>query len=106
MLGLAQEASRVLCVRLGASQVPLGIDSVLVEGGPTLHGALADEGLVNRVQAYVAPKLFGGNGAPGPVAGRGAALPSDGLHLSPPAVTVLGADLLLESEVDPCSPAS
>lgn len=84
----------------------LGVDSVLVEGGPTLHGALADEGLVNRVQAYVAPKLFGGNGAPGPVAGRGAALPSDGLHLSPPAVTVLGADLLLESEVDPCSPAS
>ena len=71
-----------------------------------MHGALADEGLVNRVQAYVAPKLFGGSGAPGPVAGRGAALPSDGLHLFPPAVTVLGADLLLESEVDPCSPAS
>ena len=46
----------------------LGIDSILVEGGPALHGAFIDGGLANRVQAYIAPKLFGGASAPGPVA--------------------------------------
>lgn len=43
----------------------LGIDSILVEGGPALHGAFIDGGLANRVQAYIAPKLFGGASAPG-----------------------------------------
>lgn len=84
----------------------LGIDSALVEGGPTLHGALADSGLVNRVQAYIAPKLFGGAKAPGPVGGQGAALPADGLRLSPPTITALGADLLLECAVQPADTAS
>lgn len=91
----------------------LGIDSILVEGGPALHGALIDGGLANRVQAYIAPKLFGGASAPGPVAGRGVALPADALCLSSPTVTALGPDLLLEcavspsveSEATPCSPA-
>lgn len=91
----------------------LGIDSILVEGGPALHGAFIDGGLANRVQAYIAPKLFGGASAPGPVAGRGVALPADALCLSSPTVTALGPDLLLEcavspsveSEATPCSPA-
>lgn len=91
----------------------LGIDSILVEGGPALHGAFIDGGLANRVQAYIAPKLFGGASAPGPVAGRGVALPADALRLSSPTVTALGPDLLLEcavspsveSEATPCSPA-
>ena len=91
----------------------LGIDSILVEGGPALHGAFIDGGLANRVQAYIAPKLFGGAGALGPVAGRGVALPADALCLSSPTITALGPDLLLEcavspsveSEAIPCSPA-
>lgn len=91
----------------------LGIDSILVEGGPALHGAFIDGGLANRVQAYIAPKLFGGASAPGPVAGRGVALPADALCLSSPTITALGPDLLLEcavspsveSEATPCSPA-
>lgn len=86
-----------------------GIDSVLAEGGPALHGALAEAGLVNRVQAYVAPKLFGGAAAPGPVGGLGVADPAGALRLAAPRVTPLGDDLLLECaverEVPPCSPA-
>lgn len=68
----------------------LGIDSILVEGGPALHGAFIDGGLANRVQAYIAPKLFGGASAPGPVAGRGVALPPTRFAFPPPPSPPLG----------------
>ena len=43
-----------------------GLLDVLVEGGPTVHGALLAEGLADAWSAYIAPVLFGGD-APGPV---------------------------------------
>ena len=39
-----------------------GIASVLVEGGPTLHGALSDAGLVDEVRLFLAPMILGGSG--------------------------------------------
>jgi diaminohydroxyphosphoribosylaminopyrimidine deaminase / 5-amino-6-(5-phosphoribosylamino)uracil reductase len=47
------------------------ITSVLVEGGGALLGSLFDLNLVDKVVAFVAPKLIGGVGAPGPVGGQG-----------------------------------
>jgi diaminohydroxyphosphoribosylaminopyrimidine deaminase/5-amino-6-(5-phosphoribosylamino)uracil reductase len=38
----------------------MGIDSILLEGGRTLHRSAMKSGIVNKVQAYIAPKLFGG----------------------------------------------
>lgn len=35
-----------------------GVERVLVEGGPTLAGALLREGLVDRVLVYVAPRIL------------------------------------------------
>jgi diaminohydroxyphosphoribosylaminopyrimidine deaminase/5-amino-6-(5-phosphoribosylamino)uracil reductase len=43
----------------------LGVVQAMVEGGPTLHGALFTAGLVDRVVAYVAPGLLGTGGRPG-----------------------------------------
>jgi diaminohydroxyphosphoribosylaminopyrimidine deaminase / 5-amino-6-(5-phosphoribosylamino)uracil reductase len=43
----------------------LDVLEVLVEGGATLHGALFEAGLVDRVVAYVAPGLLGRDGRPG-----------------------------------------
>lgn len=76
-----------------------GIDGVIVEGGGTLLGALFDAHLVNAVQAYVAPKVFGGASALGPVAGGGVATPSEATVLEGVRVTQLGCDLLVEGEV-------
>jgi diaminohydroxyphosphoribosylaminopyrimidine deaminase/5-amino-6-(5-phosphoribosylamino)uracil reductase len=39
-----------------------GIQSLLVEGGATLHQAAWDEGIVDYVQLYVAPMLLGSRG--------------------------------------------
>ena len=75
------------------------IDSVLLEGGAGLHWAMLEAGLVHRVQAYLAPKLFGGQGAKSPVGGLGVELPDQAARLSDLTITRLGEDLLLEGEI-------
>lgn len=47
------------------------ICSVLVEGGGTVNFALLQAGLVDRVYAFIAPKLLGGRNALTPVEGEG-----------------------------------
>ena len=81
----------------------MNIDSVLLEGGGTLNWSALKAGMVNRVQTYIAPKIFGGRKAPTPVGGIGAALPDEGIMLSGPEITVIGDDILMESEVLACS---
>lgn len=76
-----------------------GIDSILLEGGGTLNFSALKQGIVQRVQAYIAPKLFGGAEAKSPVEGSGAVLPSDGWQLSDISVRRIGADLLVEGDV-------
>ena len=82
--------------RLGAEE----IDSVLIEGGGELSWSLLSAGLVQRVHAYVAPKLFGGRDAPSPLGGRGVDLPAQAVRLAGCTVTRLGEDLLIEGEVE------
>ena len=87
--------------RLGAR----GVDSVLLEGGAALHFAALQAGIVNKVQAYIAPKLIGGAGAKSPVGGLGFPKMDDALPLQNLTVTPLGADFLMEGDL-PCSPVS
>ncbi|MCL2368006.1 MAG: bifunctional diaminohydroxyphosphoribosylaminopyrimidine deaminase/5-amino-6-(5-phosphoribosylamino)uracil reductase RibD [Oscillospiraceae bacterium] len=75
------------------------IDSVLVEGGSTLNYSLLTAGLVQRLQVYIAPKIFGGDTAKGPVGGAGVTLPELAVPLGSPTVTQIGDDLLLEYDV-------
>ena len=69
--------------------------SVLVEGGGTLMGALFDMGLVDKVLAFVSPKIIGGASAPGPVGGRGAAKMAQALALKRVRWQPAGEDMLL-----------
>ena len=82
--------------RLGAEN----IDSVLLEGGGTLNWSALEQGLVQKVQAYIAPKLFGGGAAKSPVEGLGVDTPDQAVRLKNTTVTPLGDDFLLESEVE------
>jgi diaminohydroxyphosphoribosylaminopyrimidine deaminase/5-amino-6-(5-phosphoribosylamino)uracil reductase len=75
------------------------IDSVIIEGGPTLLGAAFDAHLPNAVQAFVAPKLFGGTAAPGPVAGVGASSVAGAVQLTHVKMHELGPDFLIEGLV-------
>lgn len=76
-----------------------GIDSILLEGGGTLNYSALEEGIVNRVQAYIAPKIFGGALAKSPVAGQGVAFPKDCVNLELIHQQQFEQDLLLEYEV-------
>ena len=84
-----------LMTKLGEKQ----IDSILLEGGGTLHWAALESGIVHRVQAYLAPKLFGGRDAKTPVEGQGIAEPSEAYLLKNSKITRLGEDFLIESEL-------
>ncbi len=75
------------------------IDSVLLEGGGTLNGEFLQLGLVDKVQAYIAPKLIGGETAKSPVGGAGIPMMADALTLNHMTITRLGDDLLLEGRI-------
>lgn len=77
-----------------------GIDSILLEGGSALHWSALEQGLVNKVQAYIAPKLLGGSAAKSPIGGQGFPHPDLSVRLKNPVVTQIGDDFLIESEVD------
>ena len=100
MLVLPERAGRV---DLNALMDCLGrqeVDSILLEGGGTLNWSALDQGVVDGVMAYVAPKLFGGRTAKTPVEGRGVDAPAAAFPLKNTTITQIGADFLLESEVD------
>lgn len=82
------------------------IDSLLLEGGSELHWAALQSGIVQKIQTYIAPKILGGREAKSPVGGIGVPTPDAAFHLSPAQITVLGEDILLESEVLSCSQES
>ena len=77
----------------------MGIDSLIVEGGPTVHAAFFREGLVNAVQLYMAPMIFGGQQTPSPIGSLGLDDAIGAPRLSNIVVTQLGDDVLIEGEV-------
>lgn len=78
----------------------MGIDSILLEGGANLNWSMLEAGLVQKVQAYIAPKLFGSQEAKGPVGGIGVTVLNDAFFLKNTTIEKIGEDFLLESEVD------
>ncbi len=85
-----------LMVRLGEA----GIDSILLEGGGTLNYSMLESGHVQKVYAYIAPKIFGGDAAKSPVEGRGMARPEDAIMLRDKQVRQVGEDICIEAEVE------
>ncbi len=75
------------------------IDSVLLEGGGTLNEAALKAGIVDGIQAYIAPKIFGGAEAKTPVEGSGIEFPAEAFFLKNTTVSYLGEDILIEGEV-------
>ena len=74
------------------------IDSVFVEGGAILNDSLFRLGLVNRVEVFVAPKVFGGAQAKSPVEGEGIAEVSEAKQYRLVDMKKIGQDVLLSYE--------
>jgi diaminohydroxyphosphoribosylaminopyrimidine deaminase/5-amino-6-(5-phosphoribosylamino)uracil reductase len=72
---------------------------VLLEGGATLLGSAFDQGCIDHVAAFVAPKLIGGSEAPAPIGGIGVSTMSHARRLLNTRIKMLGEDVLLEGDV-------
>ncbi|MET0343054.1 MAG: bifunctional diaminohydroxyphosphoribosylaminopyrimidine deaminase/5-amino-6-(5-phosphoribosylamino)uracil reductase RibD [Polyangiales bacterium] len=73
-----------------------GVVRLLVEGGPTLHGALLDQGRVDRVAVFVAPRLLNDAGALPLSIGKPRPRMLEALTLRRSSVRKLGDDVLVE----------
>jgi diaminohydroxyphosphoribosylaminopyrimidine deaminase/5-amino-6-(5-phosphoribosylamino)uracil reductase len=103
---LEAAGARVIAFAPGADgRVPLGEVlkllaeeeriSVLVEGGSQVHGSVFDQELADRVVAFIAPRVVGGEGAPSPVAGRGVARLAAAAPLTGVSVERAGDDIVV-----------
>jgi diaminohydroxyphosphoribosylaminopyrimidine deaminase/5-amino-6-(5-phosphoribosylamino)uracil reductase len=76
-----------------------GVQSLLLEGGPTLAGAFLREGLIDKVVVFLAPLLVGGDDAPPLFAGPGATTLAEAVGLDGLEVARSGDDVVLTGYV-------
>lgn len=75
------------------------VTRLLVEGGPTLHGALLDGGFADRVALFMAPRILGDAQALPFASGRPRSRMADALRLREVTQRTLGDDLLIEGRL-------
>jgi len=71
------------------------IMSVLLEGGAKVNASALKAGIVDKVMIFIAPKLIGGSGAPGPIGGTGIDDLSEAVPLKDISVERVGEDILI-----------
>ncbi len=78
---------------------------LLVEGGPQVHGTLLDQGLADRAEIFVAPRILGDGRAPGLAMGRGSDRMAGAWRVDDPVVRRLGDDVWISGELCTGEPA-
>ena len=73
------------------------ITSVFIEGGSEINAAALAAGVVDKVMCFIAPKLIGGQNAPGPIGGVGIRSLTEAVNLQRVSVTPIAEhDFLIE----------
>lgn len=75
------------------------ISSVLLEGGATLNASFLKAGAVDEINLFLAPKLVGGNAAPGFVGDLGIEKMADAVVMQDIKYQIIGRDLLLVMKI-------
>lgn len=78
------------------------VQTLLLEGGPTLAAAALRNHLIDRLMVYVAPKLLGGSSGFGIFSGPGCEKMSDALKLADSRYEMVGEDLLITGDIVSC----
>jgi len=76
-----------------------GIDSVLLEGGPTLNYSALAAGIVDKVMIYTAPMIIGGMASKTVVEGEGIERLADAIRLDEISCRPIDEDLLTEGYI-------
>ncbi|HOK54725.1 MAG TPA: RibD family protein, partial [Armatimonadota bacterium] len=77
------------------------LTSVLIEGGGEIAASALSAGVVDKVMAFIAPKIIGGQSAKTAVEGSGISVMADAITLKDVSVRKVECDLLVEGY--PCS---
>jgi diaminohydroxyphosphoribosylaminopyrimidine deaminase / 5-amino-6-(5-phosphoribosylamino)uracil reductase len=101
---------KVICVKEKKGRIDLndlmlqlgkrGIDSILLEGGGTLNYAALESGIVNKLQIYIAPKIFGGEKSLTGIEGLGISSIENAFQLKNCMATMMDKDIMLEYDVE------
>lgn len=75
------------------------IDSILLEGGSKINYAALEAGIVDKVNAFIAPKIIGGEAAKTPVGGAGRAYMADAISLQAIEVHRFEDDIMIEGYI-------
>lgn len=75
------------------------IDSILLEGGSELNYSALEEGIVDQVLSFIAPKIIGGNTAKTPVGGQGKANMEEAINLEHISIHRFGDDMMVEAYI-------
>jgi len=76
-----------------------GIDSILLEGGATLNFSALEEGIVDKIQSYIAPKIIGGKEAKTAVEGAGIQSLKSAFQIDRMTSVMVGEDLFVEGYI-------
>ena len=85
-----------LMVKLGEMK----IDSILIEGGGTLNFSALNEGIVDKVRFYIAPKIIGGKKSKTSVEGEGIKDLRDCINLNKINIKRFDEDIMIEGYID------
>ena len=96
VLTIAERNGRVCLRALMRELARREITSVLIEGGGEITAAALQAGIVDKLMFFLAPKLIGGNDAPGPIGGLGIARLAEAYELCNVKTSQIGGDLLIE----------
>ncbi len=83
-----------------------GVQSLFVEGGADLAGSLVQQGAVDRIAWFLAPKLIGGRDAPSALGGAGIARLADAPQLRDIETERVGDDILVTGRLRPLAGTS
>ncbi|MDF2473964.1 MAG: riboflavin biosynthesis protein RibD [Anaerocolumna sp.] len=75
------------------------IDGILVEGGSELNYSALQDGIVDKVNVFIAPKIIGGSTAKTPVGGLGIEFMKDAIMLNELKVHRFGEDIMMEGYI-------
>jgi len=102
---LKERGAELLEIRMTPSGVDLeqliavlgqrGITSILIEGGAEVNASALEQGIVDKVVLFVAPKFIGGREAPGMVGGHGVEDVNSAPSLRDLEISRVGPDLMI-----------
>ena len=99
LIEVEEKNKRVNLTKLMSILGEMKIDSILLEGGGELNFSAIEEGIVDKVKFYIAPKIIGGKNSKNAVSGKGFSSLEDVVSLNRTETRFVGDDIIFEGYI-------